>query len=171
MARRTFSRSPSNSNSGVCTPTTASPFAAYLSAHARTYGSERSQLMHVYVPKLTRTTRPRSAAAVSGTAFNQAVAPSKPGSSPSTGYSLRCRSMDGPPVTPAGSSVWLVPLPASPCQPTMAPVEHPGLVPCPGRYQGAVRTIYHRCEPFGEHRLHVGLKELGDPHLGADAAA
>jgi len=53
----------------------------------------------------------------------------------------------------------------------MAPVEHPGLVPCPGRYQGAVRTIYHRCEPFGEHPLHVGLKELGDPHLGADAAA
>src|SRR6185436_14796006 len=45
-------------------------------AHARTYGSVRSQLMQVYVQKSTRTTLPRSSAAVSRGELSQAVAPS-----------------------------------------------------------------------------------------------
>ena len=45
-ARRTFSKSYSKENSGVCTPITRSCF-LYFSDQARTYGSVRSQLMHV----------------------------------------------------------------------------------------------------------------------------
>src|SRR5439155_7207403 len=52
--------------------------------------------MHVYVPKLTSTTRSSSAAGVSGSEFSQVVAPSKPGNDPSTGNSLRCRSIRPP---------------------------------------------------------------------------
>src|SRR5262249_10184673 len=91
-ARATRSTLPSNSNSKVCTPTTIRPCSRYFSAHARTYGSVRIQLMHVYVPKLTSTTWSRRSAGVSGVAGRQAVAPSQGGRRPSTGYSLRWRS-------------------------------------------------------------------------------
>jgi hypothetical protein len=37
----------SNENSGVCTPITTNPWSLYRAAHARTYGSVRSQLMQV----------------------------------------------------------------------------------------------------------------------------
>ena len=53
-----FSWSCSNENSGVCMPSITSPSSRYRSSQARTYGSVRIQLMHVYVQKSTTTTRP-----------------------------------------------------------------------------------------------------------------
>ena len=44
-ARRTLSTLVSNPNSGECTPITTSPRSLYFSAHARTYGTWRIQLM------------------------------------------------------------------------------------------------------------------------------
>src|SRR4029453_10542321 len=64
-AQRTLSTSRSNGNSGVWTPTTTNPCSSYFSAHARTYASVRSQLMHVYVQKSTRTTLPRRSSVAS----------------------------------------------------------------------------------------------------------
>src|SRR4051812_50206462 len=74
-ACRTWSTFSSNENSGVCTPMTTNPCSLYRAAHARTYGSVRSQLMHVYVQNSTRTTLPCRSAAVSGGEFSQAGAP------------------------------------------------------------------------------------------------
>src|SRR5687768_9619623 len=74
IARRTFARSCSNSNSGECTPITTNPSAEYLFAHARTDGSVRSQLIHVYVQKSMSTTFPRRLAAVSGGVLIHVVA-------------------------------------------------------------------------------------------------
>src|SRR3954471_4196009 len=71
VARRTLSRSCSNPNSGQWAPTTTSPRSRYLSAQALTYGSVRSQLTHEYVQMSTRTTRPRSSSAFSGSEFSQ----------------------------------------------------------------------------------------------------
>ena len=65
-ARRTLSMFFSKSNSGVCTLITTSPRSLYFSAHARTCGRVRSQLMQVKVEKSTRTTFPRSDFGVSG---------------------------------------------------------------------------------------------------------
>src|SRR6267143_2346203 len=64
---------------------TTSPCSLYLSAHPRTWGSERSQLMQVYVQKSTRTTFPRRSALVSGCELSHPVAPPREGNSPSTG--------------------------------------------------------------------------------------
>jgi hypothetical protein len=50
-----------------------------LSAHARTYGNVRCQLMQVYVQKSINTTFPRSDSAVSGAELSHAVAPEKEG--------------------------------------------------------------------------------------------
>src|SRR5690348_16066657 len=83
-----LTRSCSTENSGVCTPATTSPCGPYFAAQARTYGSVRSQLTHVNVQKSTRTTLPRSPAAVSGAELIQALAPSKDASAPSTGRRL-----------------------------------------------------------------------------------
>src|SRR4051812_34354055 len=80
-ARRTFSSSFSNVNSGECTPITTSPWLLYLFAHSLTYGSVLIQLMHVYVQKSTSTTFPRSFSVVRGAEFSQAVAPSMDGMS------------------------------------------------------------------------------------------
>src|SRR5215510_11011449 len=74
-AFRTLSTFSSNVNSGVCTPMTTSPRSLYWAAHARTYGTVRSQLMQVYVQKSTRTTLPCRSAAVRGGELSQAVAP------------------------------------------------------------------------------------------------
>src|SRR4051794_25339692 len=74
-----LSRSCSYGNSGVCTPTTSRPSALYASDHARTYGSVRSQLMHVNVQNWTSTTRPRVSSSVSGSELSHAVAAPKPG--------------------------------------------------------------------------------------------
>src|SRR5437016_7998080 len=76
-AFRTLSTCSSNENSGVCTPMTTSPCSLYRAAHARTYGTVRSQLMHVYVQKSTRTTLPCRSAAVSGGELSHAVAPTR----------------------------------------------------------------------------------------------
>jgi hypothetical protein len=73
ISRRTLSRFCSNSNSGVWIPTTTSPFSRYLSCQARMRGSVRSQLIQVYVPKSTRTTRPRRSAADSGSEYETAI--------------------------------------------------------------------------------------------------
>src|SRR3954462_13881624 len=73
-ADRTLSTCFSNSNSGEWTPITTNPCCWYFSAQARTYGSVRRQLMHVYVQKSTRTTFPRRADAVSGDELSQAFA-------------------------------------------------------------------------------------------------
>src|SRR5215213_1379962 len=75
----------SKANSGVCTPITTRPCSLYLRAHARTYGTERSQLMHVYVQKLMRTTRPLREAAVNGGELSHPVAPRNDGNLPSMG--------------------------------------------------------------------------------------
>src|SRR4249920_1182389 len=88
-AFRTLSTSSSNENSGVCTPTTTSPCSLYLAAHARTYGTVRSQLMQVYVQKSTRTTLPCRSAAVTGGELSQAVAP------PSEARSLALDGLNG----------------------------------------------------------------------------
>src|SRR3954447_680830 len=80
-----LSRSFSKENSGVCTPTVTTPASRYFSAQARTYGSVRSQLMHVYVRKSTTTTFPRSPSGVSGSEFSHDVAPLNEANSPSTG--------------------------------------------------------------------------------------
>src|SRR6267142_2950659 len=74
-AFRTLSMSSSNENSGVCTPMTINPCSLYRAAHARTYGTVRSQLMQVYVQKSTRTSLPCRSAAVRGGELSQAVAP------------------------------------------------------------------------------------------------
>src|SRR6476619_5898297 len=58
-----------------------SPSSRYRLAHARTYGSVRSQLMHVYVQKLTATTLTERSAGVSGGELNHRVAPSRDGNS------------------------------------------------------------------------------------------
>src|SRR6476646_8853170 len=79
----------SNPNSGVWTPRTVRPASAYFAAHARTYGSVRSQLTQVYVQKSTRTTRPRSASGFNGSELSQPVAPSNDGRRPSTGRTGR----------------------------------------------------------------------------------
>src|SRR5215467_11071515 len=84
-ARRTLARSFSTENSGVWTPMTTRPRSLYFAAHARTYGSVRSQLTHVYVQKSTTTTLPRRPSGVSGGELIQAVAPVKGASSPSFG--------------------------------------------------------------------------------------
>ena len=75
MARATFAGFFSNSNSGVCTPTITRPSSRYASNHARRYGSVRTQLTQLYVQKSTTTTRPRSAARLSGMAVPCAVCP------------------------------------------------------------------------------------------------
>src|SRR5689334_14041552 len=49
------------------------------------YGSERCQLMQVYVQKLINTTLPRTLCGVSGGELSQALAPSNDGSMPSIG--------------------------------------------------------------------------------------
>ncbi len=79
----TFAMSFSNANSGVCTPSTANPRSRYFSNHARTYGTDRKQLMHEYVQKSTSSTRPRTSAAASGGELSQALAPSRLGMGPS----------------------------------------------------------------------------------------
>src|SRR3954447_1320156 len=84
-ASRTFSTSRSNGNSGVWTPMTTRPRSRYFSDHARTKASVRSQLMHVYVQKSTRTTFPARPSGVSGEEFSQPVAPSNTGRRPSAG--------------------------------------------------------------------------------------
>ena len=66
-------------NSGVWTPITISPSSRYARDHARTYGSWRSQLMHVSVQKFTSTTWPRSSAGASGSEPTHPVAPSSEG--------------------------------------------------------------------------------------------
>src|SRR5439155_25745998 len=66
-----------------------SPCSLYRSAHARTYGTVRSQLMQVYVQKSTRTTLPCRSAAVSGAELSQAVA------RPSEAKSLALESRNG----------------------------------------------------------------------------
>src|SRR3954454_17901121 len=53
------------------------------------YGSVRSQLTHEYVQNWTATTRPRSAAAVSGSELSYSDAPSRGVSDTSTRYSDR----------------------------------------------------------------------------------
>ena len=58
---------------------TTSPSLRYSRDHARTYGSWRSQLMHVHVQKFTRTTWPRSSAGPSGSELSHAVAPPSEG--------------------------------------------------------------------------------------------
>src|SRR5215211_4565843 len=78
-ARRTPSKSCSNENSGVCTPITTKPSARYACDHARTYGSWRSQLMHVHVQKFTSTMCPRSSAEPNGSELSHPVAPSREG--------------------------------------------------------------------------------------------
>src|SRR3954468_11913953 len=88
-AFRTLSMSSSNENSGVCTPMTTNPCSLYRVAQARTYGTVRSQLMHVYVQKSTRTTLPCRSAAVSGGELSQAVAP------PSEARSLALDGLNG----------------------------------------------------------------------------
>src|SRR5580765_3606358 len=88
-AFRTLSTFSSNENSGVCTPMTISPASLYRAAHARTYGTVRSQLMQVYVQKSTRTTLPCRSAAVSGGELSQAVAP------PSEARSLALDDLNG----------------------------------------------------------------------------
>src|SRR4051794_16187684 len=79
----TLSRLCSKENSGVCTPTTTRPLSLYLSAHARTYGSVRSQFTQVNVQNWTRTTLPRRLSGVSAGEFSQAVAPFREGRLPS----------------------------------------------------------------------------------------
>src|SRR3954451_7833997 len=80
-----LSRFFSKENSGVCTPIVTRPASRYFSDHARTYGSVRNQLMHVYVQKSTATTFPRSSSTVSGEEFSHDVAPLNEPSSPSAG--------------------------------------------------------------------------------------
>src|SRR6266550_3681627 len=86
-ARWAFSMLCSNENSGVCTPITTRPWSLYFSSHARTYGSVRSQLMQVYVQKLTTTTFPRRSLGSSCAELSQSVAPRSEGKCPSTGSS------------------------------------------------------------------------------------
>src|SRR5215216_1288800 len=78
-ACRTRPTSCSNPNSGVWTPMTISPSSRYARDHARTYGSWRSQLMHVSVQKFTSTTCPGSSAGPSGSELSHPVAPSSEG--------------------------------------------------------------------------------------------
>ena len=80
-----LSRSRSNENSGVWMPIVTSPSDRYRSSHARTYGSDRSQLMHVYVQKSATMTFPRRPSGVSGSELSHAVAPENDGSHPSAG--------------------------------------------------------------------------------------
>src|ERR671916_1998133 len=80
-----LAKSFSNSNSGEWTPITTSPWSLYFSDHARTWGSERSQLMQVYVQKSIRTTFPRNPAAVRGGELSHPFAPAREGNSLSTG--------------------------------------------------------------------------------------
>jgi hypothetical protein len=79
VAFRTRSISCSNENSGVWTPITMSPSSRYACDHARTYGSVRSQLMHVSVQKSTRTTWPRRSSGSSGCELSHPVPPSSLG--------------------------------------------------------------------------------------------
>src|SRR5579859_8016140 len=62
-------------NSGACTPMTTRPWSLYFSAHARTYGRVRRQLMHVYVQKSTKITLPLTALSVTGGELTHSVAP------------------------------------------------------------------------------------------------
>src|SRR5215210_5163391 len=84
----------SNENSGVCTPITTSPSSRYACDHARTYGSWRSQLMHVRVQKFTSTTRPRSSAGPSGSELSHPVAPSNPGTRLRSNTAIRPRYLE-----------------------------------------------------------------------------
>src|SRR5215831_3718680 len=86
VAFRTLATFFSNANSGACTPMTTRPWLRYLSAQARTYGSERRQLMQEYVQKSTSTTLPRRPSAVSGAELSHSTAPDSDGIVPSTGY-------------------------------------------------------------------------------------
>src|SRR5216684_4606659 len=86
-ARRTLSSFFSNSNSGVWTPMTTKPTSLYFSAHPRTYGSVRNQLMQVYVQNWTRTTLPRRPPGANGGELSHSVAPPKDGNMLSTGSS------------------------------------------------------------------------------------
>src|SRR4051794_22167 len=88
-ACRTLSTFSSNENSGVCTPMTTSLCSLYPAAHARMYGTVRSQLMQVYVQKSTRTTLPCRSAAVSGGELSHAIAP------PSEAKSLALDALNG----------------------------------------------------------------------------
>src|SRR5712692_8489040 len=86
-ARRMLSSFFSNSNSGVWTPMTTKPTSLYFSAHPRTYGSVRNQLMHVYVQNWTSTTLPLRPPGANGGELSHPVAPSKDGNMLSTGSS------------------------------------------------------------------------------------
>src|SRR5918997_303414 len=55
------------------------PSSRYARDHARTYGSWRSQLMHVSVQKSTRTTCPRNLARPSGAELSHSAAPPSEG--------------------------------------------------------------------------------------------
>src|SRR5215469_12421987 len=78
-AWRTLSAFFSNTNSGVCTPITTSPCFLYFASQARTYGSWRRQLMHVYVQKSIKTTFPCRSAFFNGSELSHPVAPSREG--------------------------------------------------------------------------------------------
>src|SRR3954447_11464016 len=90
-ACRTRSRSCSNENSGVWTPTTISPSSRYAFDHARTYGSWRSRLVHVSVQKFTSTTWPRSSAGPRGGGGPHSVAPPHRGALPTERGHLHTR--------------------------------------------------------------------------------
>src|SRR5712691_7268391 len=79
VAHSTLGRSCSNENSGVCTPITTSPASLYLAAQLLMYGIGRSELIHVYVQKLTSTTLPRSDFVLSAPELNQPTAPPRLG--------------------------------------------------------------------------------------------
>src|SRR5262245_16212758 len=59
-----------------------SPRSRYFCSHARTNGNVRSQLMHVYVQKTYRTTRPRSWSGPNGAELSHPVTPSSDGATP-----------------------------------------------------------------------------------------
>jgi hypothetical protein len=73
------SMSCSNENSGVWNSNDEQPVVAMACDHARTYGSRRSQLMHVSVQKFTSTTWLRSSAGPSCPELTHPVAPSRDG--------------------------------------------------------------------------------------------
>src|SRR5580698_5156613 len=80
----TLPRSCSNENSGVCTPITVRPASLYFAAQLFTYGKGRSELMHVYVQKSTRTTLPRSDLPFNGAELSQPMSPPRSGMDPSS---------------------------------------------------------------------------------------
>src|SRR5262245_61706719 len=90
---------------------TTRPFALYVSAHARTEGMWRSQVMERYVQTSMRTTLPRRSAGVSGFELIHGPPPSNEGSVPSTasgvsdviiGFTVDLPSVDGPQLAVAG---------------------------------------------------------------------